>query len=226
MPFFALADFLIIEPEEIPQRKIYTPYSRLWRSLIEIDPSRLSMLDEIPRDPTRYITPRHEDRERYRVSTQFSQLVHPSWTMDFARSRLHRDMTRYDESRNIPARDGTTRWSPYLRFGIFSARQLWHESIENPTLQNELIWREFWYHIAHSTPEIYDLEWQEKRRQIPWDTSKESEYLQSQIIKAKTGYPLVDAGLRQLYETGWMHGRVRMVVASFLTKNCLIDWRW
>jgi deoxyribodipyrimidine photo-lyase len=92
-----------------------------------------------------------------------------------------------------------------------------------PTLLSEVIWREFWYHIAYYFPLVYTTEFQEKKRHIQWEND---EYMKSKIRTAETGYPLVDAALTQLYTTHWMHGRVRMVVASFITKNCLIDWRW
>lgn len=89
---------------------------------------------------------------------------------------------------------------------------------DTPVLLSEIIWREFWYHIAYYFPYVYELEFQERRRSIVWDTDTKG-YLWSQFEAGKTGYPLVDAAIHQLYETNWMHNRLRMVVASFLTKN-------
>ena len=137
---------------------------------------------------------------------------------------MQRDFSHYDEERNLPGIDGSTRLSPYIRFGIFSVREIYQKVSENPTLFSEIIWREFWYHIAHYFPETYQLEFQEKRRSIIWKTDTESN-LWKRFENAETGYPLVDAAIRQLYETNWMHNRLRMVVASFLTKNLGYDWR-
>ena len=95
---------------------------------------------------------------------------------------------------------------------------------DNPTLLSEIIWREFWYHIAYYFPFVYSLEFQERKRTIAWNRD-ESSYEWEMFQKGKTGYPLVDAAICQLIETNWMHNRLRMVVASFLTKNLGIDWR-
>ncbi len=95
---------------------------------------------------------------------------------------------------------------------------------DNPTLLLEIIWREFWYHIAYYFPFTYEYEFQERKRGIMWSQDTDS-YEWKMFEAGKTGYPLVDAAIRQLYETNWMHNRLRMVVASFLTKNLGIDWR-
>ena len=137
---------------------------------------------------------------------------------------MERDFSRYDEERNLPGVDGSTRLSPYIRFGVFSIREIYAKVWENPTLLSEIIWREFWYHIPHYFPETYHLEFQEKRRNITWKIDTESD-LWKRFENAETGYPLVDAAIKQLYETNWMHNRLRMVVASFLTKNLGYDWR-
>lgn len=89
---------------------------------------------------------------------------------------------------------------------------------------SEIIWREFWYHIAYYFPFTYSLEFQERRRSIAWSQDTQ-DYEWKMFENARTGYPLIDAAIKQLYETNWMHNRLRMVVASFLTKNLGIDWR-
>jgi deoxyribodipyrimidine photo-lyase len=159
------------------------------------------------------------------IANHFPLKKHPYFTMEFGRKRLADfPFEIYDDTRNFPAIDGSTRLSPYIRFGVFSIREVYHAVKQrSSTIVSELAWREFWYHIAHHFPTIYELEFQEKRRGIAWENDP---YLISKIEQAETGYPLVDAALRQLYETNWMHNRLRMVVASFITKNCLIDWRW
>ncbi len=137
---------------------------------------------------------------------------------------MNRDFSNYDELRNIPSIDGSTMLSPYIRFGVFSVREIYQKMSNNPVLLSEIIWREFWYQIAYYFPFTYDLEFQERRRSIVWNADQES-YIWKQFAAGKTGYPLVDAAIRQLIETNWMHNRLRMVVASFLTKNLGIDWR-
>lgn len=119
--------------------------------------------------------------------------------------------------------DGSTRLSPYIRFGVFSIREVFHSMEESQTLISELAWREFWYHIAYHFPQTHEIAFQEKRRHIHWENSLE---LCEKIEAAETGYPLIDAAIHQLKTTNWMHNRLRMVVASFITKNCLIDWQW
>ncbi len=95
---------------------------------------------------------------------------------------------------------------------------------DNPVLLNEIIWREFWYHIGYYFPFTYEYEFQERKRSIVWNRDMDSREWKK-FENAETGYPLIDAAIRQLYETNWMHNRLRMVVASFLTKNLGIDWR-
>jgi len=140
----------------------------------------------------------------------------------------------YSDGRNFLAEDGTSQLSPYLRFGMISprraystARQVW-QTAENTAERegieawiNELIWRDFYIHILHHFPmvrkenfRIKSIHWSNDQRQFNAWTN------------AETGYPVVDAAMRQLVQTGWMHNRARMITASFLTKDLLVDWRW
>ncbi len=130
----------------------------------------------------------------------------------------------YHETRNLPAVNGTTHLSPHLRFGTVSIRHLVKlASRLNEQWLNELIWREFFMMILFHFPHVVNYSFKKKYDNIPWrNNEKEFELW----CRGETGYPIVDAGMRQLNETGWMHNRVRMVVASFLTKHLLIDWRW
>ncbi|MDD4992880.1 MAG: deoxyribodipyrimidine photo-lyase [Paludibacter sp.] len=130
----------------------------------------------------------------------------------------------YEETRNLPAIEGTTGLSTHLRFGTISVRQLVAKAVTlNEQWLNELIWREFFMSILVHFPYIVNAAFKRKYDSIEWRNNEtEFEYW----CKGKTGYPIVDAGMRQLNETGWMHNRVRMIVASFLTKHLLIDWRW
>lgn len=139
-------------------------------------------------------------------------------------------ITQYDESRDQPAIAGTSRLSPYIKSGSLSVRQIFYavsDRLETSgkgaeTYLKELAWRDFYAMIYHFYPNTKRQEYQEKYRSIPW--SKDSDLLEKWQT-GNTGFPIVDAGMRQLNEIGWMHNRLRMVTASFLTKDYLIDWR-
>lgn len=131
----------------------------------------------------------------------------------------------YDNTRDKPSINGTSRLSPYLRFGLVGYRKIVKKAllVEDKTFLNELIWREFYKVILFHFPESADNAFKKKYDRIEWRNDEE------EFEKWKTGdtgYPIVDAGMRQLNETGWMHNRVRMIVGSFLCKHLLIDWRW
>ncbi|WP_417367794.1 cryptochrome/photolyase family protein [Flavobacterium beibuense] len=131
----------------------------------------------------------------------------------------------YEDARNIPSIEGTSFLSPHLRFGSVSVRQLVKKALEskNQTFLNELIWREFFMQILWHFPETVSKSFRPKYDNIKWRNNEE-EF--KAWCEGKTGYAMVDAGMRELNNTGYMHNRVRMVVASFLCKHLLIDWRW
>ncbi|MCJ8153057.1 DNA photolyase family protein [Chryseobacterium sp. SSA4.19] len=130
----------------------------------------------------------------------------------------------YDQYRNFPGLDHTTRLGVALRFGTISVRKCVRFALKhNETWLNELIWREFFMQILYHFPKVVNHPFKEKYELIEC-RNNEKEFML--WCEGKTGYPIVDAGMRQLNETGFMHNRVRMVVASFLTKHLLIDWRW
>lgn len=133
----------------------------------------------------------------------------------------------YTKERDFPAKNGTTLLSPHHKFGTVSAREVAQSirgtfSKEHPLLR-QLYWREFYYAISYHFPQIYGHAFNEQFEEVEWenDTEKFEKWKQG-----LTGFPLVDAGMRELTTTGYMHNRVRMVVASFLTKDLHIDWRW
>lgn len=131
----------------------------------------------------------------------------------------------YKETRNFPANEGTSHLGPHLRFGTVSIRKIVKKAIseKNETFWNELIWREFFMQILWHFPRTVHEAFKRKYDRISW-RNNEDEFKRWKM--GKTGYAMVDAGMRQLNETGYMHNRVRMVVASFLCKHLLIDWRW
>ncbi|WP_298494684.1 deoxyribodipyrimidine photo-lyase [uncultured Algibacter sp.] len=132
---------------------------------------------------------------------------------------------QYENTRNFPAKDSTSRLGPHLRFGTVSIRKMVNKAIaeDNEIFWQELIWREFFTQILWHFPHTKDSSFKPKYDRIEW-RNNEVEF--KSWCEGKTGYPLVDAGMRQLNQTGFMHNRVRMLVGSFLCKHLLIDWRW
>jgi deoxyribodipyrimidine photo-lyase len=163
------------------------------------------------------------------------------WTPgeDGARARLGRFLDQglagYDEARNRPDLPSTSKLSPHLRFGEISVRQCWHAArhahaagqtrasdADLDTFLKEIGWREFSYHLLFHNPALATTNFNTKFDAFPWrgdDTALKA------WRRGLTGYPIVDAGMRELWTTGWMHNRVRMIVGSFLVKHLLIDWR-
>ncbi|WP_019504064.1 FAD-binding domain-containing protein [Pleurocapsa sp. PCC 7319] len=142
----------------------------------------------------------------------------------------------YDEERNFPYVDGTSQLSAALKFGVIGIRVLWQATIDTlancrsdeaktsvETWQKELAWREFYQHCMFFFPELAQGSYRDEFKDFPWEND-ETKF--QAWCEGKTGYPIVDAAMRQLNETGWMHNRCRMIVASFLTKDLIIDWRW
>lgn len=131
----------------------------------------------------------------------------------------------YEATRNFPAKDATSKLGPHLRFGTVSIRKMVKKAIaeKNEIFWQELIWREFFMQILWHFPHTTKKSFKPKYDRIEW-RNNETEF--KAWCEGKTGYPLVDAGMRQLNQTGFMHNRVRMLVGSFLCKHLLIDWRW
>ncbi|NML37074.1 deoxyribodipyrimidine photo-lyase [Chitinophaga sp. G-6-1-13] len=133
-------------------------------------------------------------------------------------------ISHYDKTRDIPAIQGTSRLGVHLRFGTISIRELVKKALDdNDTYLKELIWREFFQMILWHFPEVQHASFKKEYDRIPW-RNNEKEF--ERWCQGQTGYPIVDAGMRELNATGFMHNRVRMITASFLTKHLLIDWRW
>lgn len=140
---------------------------------------------------------------------------------------------QYGEARDLPAVDGTSRLSPYLHFGQIGPREVVERLKSHPSgkgieaYHNEIIWREFAYHVLYHFPDTPNVPLQPKFSRFPWKSEKE---ILRAWQKGRTGYPVVDAGMRQLWRDGWMHNRVRMIVGSFLVKHLLHSWvegaRW
>jgi deoxyribodipyrimidine photo-lyase len=138
----------------------------------------------------------------------------------------------YGTGRDIPGVEGTSRLSPHLRFGEISPFRVWHALRERfphgapadlGVFRSELGWREFCWQLLYENPQLATRNYRPEFDRFAWQTPSDAELEAWQ--QGRTGYPLVDAGMRQLWQTGWMHNRVRMAAASFLVKNLLADWR-
>lgn len=149
---------------------------------------------------------------------------------------IQNSITEYQEQRNFPGIDGTSRLSAALKFGVIGIRSVWKATLEVQeysrseeaqasirTWQQELAWREFYQHAMYHFPELAEGAYRDTFKNFPWQNNEE--HFQA-WCEGKTGYPIVDAAMRQLNEIGWMHNRCRMIVASFLTKDLIIDPQW
>jgi len=201
---------------------IYTPYSKTWKSLLaDINlipaPKTINTPPDIFSEPLPEYQPNSlfpaGEVEAQRRLSQFTQLP----------------ITNYHDSRDRMDFDGTSSLSPYLHFGMISLRQAVHaaRSIQNSKgaeiWLNELIWREFYIQILYHFPQVTRGAFNPAFANIEW-RNDESGF--TAWKEGRTGVPIVDAGMRQLKETGWMHNRARMIVASFLVKDLLINWQW
>lgn len=218
--FFTFKDQMIFEPGEVLNGsgefyKVFTPFSRVW--LEKYNKTDFSPLDKL----------------NWANLFQSKKLPIPSLAdMGFHHSEVpippktaDEDLiSHYDEKRNFPAVKGTSRLGIHLRYGTISIRKLAKTAASlNKTFLTELMWREFYMLILAYNPTVVDRAFKPAYDQIPW-RNDENEF--EAWCKGMTGYPIVDAGMRELNKTGFMHNRVRMIVASFLTKHLLIDWRW
>ena len=150
-----------------------------------------------------------------------------------AKNKMHNfintGLNGYKDQRNYPFKKNVSRLSPHLHFGEISPNQIWYEVVENipnkdvDHFLSELGWREFSNYLLFHFPNLNEINFQRKFDDFPWKFNNE---LFSAWTKGETGYPIVDAGMRELWQTGYIHNRVRMIVASFLVKNLLIHWHY
>lgn len=136
-------------------------------------------------------------------------------------------LTNYADTRNLPAIDGTSKLSAHHKYGTISIRETYHMTKQargsHTNFVSELYWRDFYLYISFHFPKVFKESFLEWATNIKWENDQEQF---TAWCEGKTGVPMVDAGMRELNNTGWMHNRSRMIVASYLTKNLLIDWRW
>ncbi|MET0269562.1 MAG: deoxyribodipyrimidine photo-lyase, partial [Sphingomonas sp.] len=139
------------------------------------------------------------------------------------------EVADYDVARNLPSREGTSRFSPHLHHGELSPAAVWHRiaaaGADAEPFLRELAWRDFTGNVIDQFPDYADRNGRAAYDAFPWRTGRRADADFTAWTKGRTGYPIVDAGMRQLWASGWMHNRVRMIAASFLIKHLLIDWR-
>jgi len=235
--FHTRKDHVIFEEKEVQKKTggtytVFTPYSRTWRAKLE---TKMSV--DTGGNPVSYYF------KAYPTESYFSAFAKTSKTlpgksvpslqdMGFDESRIELPtpeaddevIKKYDEQRDFPAIAGTSRLGMHFRHGTISIRQ-WARRAQglNQTFLSELIWRDFYSQVLQAYPHVVEQSFRKEYDEIPWANN---EALFEKWCAGETGYPLVDAGMRELNATGFMHNRVRMVVASFLTKHLLTDWRW
>lgn len=192
---------------------VFTPYSKKWKE-------NLKNIEIVPVNRDGFA-----NYEGPSAIISLKDIGFEKTDLDYAEPKLHKDIIDfYGEYRDFPAMDRTTHLGIALRFGTISIRECVQYAVKhNEVWLNELIWREFFMQILYHFPSVVHHCFKKKYENIVW-RNDEKEF--KAWCEGKTGYPIVDAGMRQLNETGFMHNRVRMITASFLTKHLLIDWRW
>jgi len=220
--FNSFKDQVIFEKNEITKKDgnpyvVYTPYSKKWIEAYE----QINHTHYTSEDLLSQLYTQSKAKELTLEELGFEETNTPIKNYIF-NSRI---INEYEETRNFPALDNTSKLGPHLRFGTVSVRQMVSraEEQENKTFLKELIWREFFMQILWHFPHTHKNSFKPKYDRIIW-RNNEDDF--KKWCNGTTGYPMVDAGMRQLNNTGFMHNRVRMLVGSFLCKHLLIDWRW
>lgn len=219
--FNTFKDQVIFEKDEIVKNDgdpyvVYTPYSKKWLATLSKENYKsvncAALYDNFAKESFPPLTLKD-------IGFKESQIKVAPYS-------ISEDMIdEYENTRNYPAIEGTSKLSPHLRFGTISIRKCVKKGLDsdNQTFLKELIWREFFMQILWHYPETVTNNFKSKYDGIKWRNNEE-EF--KAWCNGKTGYPIVDAGMRELNESGYMHNRVRMITASFLCKHLLIDWRW
>ena len=220
--FHTYKDQVIFEKNEVlsgggTPYTVFTPYSRKWKE--KVDEFYLKPY------PTEEYFNNFLKTETIKIPT-LQEMGFEAVGEPFPTKEVRENIVKnYAEQRDFPAIEGTSRMSVHLRFGTVSIRELARKAQKlSETWLNELIWRDFYFNILHHFPHVGQGEgFRRQYDKIEW-RNNEIEF--QKWCEGKTGYPIVDAGMRQLNETGFMHNRVRMITASFMIKHLLIDWRW
>jgi len=216
IPLTLLKDQVIFEKDEVVKADgnpytVYTPYRNKWMELFR-NAAHAAYADA---DMDSFVKLEFAFPDLDEIGFSSSAIKVPAYQLD--------RMADYAETRNTPSVEGTSRLGPYLRFGTIGIRSIVEKTKTYPVFLGELIWREFFMQILYYFPNVVDQNFRSKYDGIVWRNNEE-EF--EKWKKGETGYPIVDAGMRELNTTGFMHNRVRMIAGSFLCKHLLIDWKW
>jgi deoxyribodipyrimidine photo-lyase len=220
--FETFKDQVIFEQDEVTKKDglpyvVYTPYMKIWKEQFKTHNLDFFYTSSFLKNLIR-------DKALPNLSLSdigFTQSVQKIENYTVTPTLIE----NYEDTRNFPAQDSTSKLGPHLRFGTVSVRKMIAKAIseKNEIFWNELIWREFFTQILWHFPHTSKKSFKSKYDRIEW-RNNEDEF--KKWCDGETGYPFVDAGMRQLNQTGFMHNRIRMLVGSFLCKHLLIDWRW
>ncbi|NBC11012.1 MAG: deoxyribodipyrimidine photo-lyase, partial [Planctomycetes bacterium] len=237
---------LLYEPWQVQTQdgnpyKVYSPFRRMAENIGQPRSPEQAARKDALQAPTKWPESLSIDDLDLMPDHPWGEKVAGHWSMNeqAARRALHAfcggPIYAYKQDRNRPDLDATTMLSPHLHWGLLSPHQAWEAGVRArgeasgkqerrnaDHFLSELLWREFSYHVLYHFPTTPDENLNKKFDAFPW--ARDDEAL-GRWQKGRTGYPIVDAGMRQLWESGWMHNRVRMIVASFLTKDLRIHWR-
>ena len=221
---------------------VYTPFWKTWRSKKKSNPVNIPLLKGLTEEQLQQTKKIGvidlPTAKELGFNWENPLILEPGETAPLEKLETFCQETiySYQEQRNFPSIDGTSQLSAALKFGTIGIRTVWaktQELIENcrsdeafkniETWQKEIAWREFYQYVMYHYPELENGPYRENWKNFPWENNEA--YFQA-WCQGKTGYPIVDAAMRQLNETGWMHNRCRMIVASFLTKDLIINWQW
>lgn len=219
--FHSYKDQVIFEKSEVVKDDgkpylVFTPYSNKWKLKLLENPIEMFPSQDLLQNIANH---NYNIKSLEEIGFQQSSISIKPFVLN------NQLVESYEEKRNFPALESTSYLSFYLRFGAVSIRHLalYANQFKEKTFLNELIWREFFMQILFHFPHTVTQSFKAQYDGIKWENN---EILFQKWCEGKTGFPLVDAGMRELNATGFMHNRVRMVVASFLCKDLLIDWRW
>ena len=228
--FKSFFDLLLVRPGEVLTNdnspfKVFTPFFKKARTKIIRKPKK-NIFDN-------FYQKKISNEKNSKILSSFSVNFNNDLFQKGGRSNAVKTLKnidnfkKYNQDRNIPYINGTTGLSAHLRFGTISIREFYwvirNKLGQSSQLITEIFWRDFYSHLAYFFPHVFGSEFNMKYQSLEWENNIEKF---SKWCSGETGFPIVDAGMRQLNKTGWMHNRVRMIVASFLTKDLHVDWKW
>ncbi len=221
IPFHRYKDQVIFEKDEVSKEDgypytVYTPYSKKWKAELKKDSFKAFPSEKLFEN---------FKKTKYIQVPSLASIGFDDFSVEFPAMSISKGvLLNYAEQRDIPGVQGTSRISVHLRFGTLSIRELFRQAwTVSEKWTNELIWREFYMSILWHFPHVLHSSFKPAYDHLVWHADEEGFH---RWCEGKTGFPIVDAGMRELNETGFMHNRLRMITATFLTKYLLIDWRW